>query len=133
VSKRFGLALGPGPIYPVGVGAHGTLRFAYPPPPSSEWGTTWSGAKVLWVGAPSYSGPVLIRGHQLDGPHLLGFSLANSSARSDLQFPPRGRNHGGWRDWPSDTRLRAPGCYGYQVDGTNFSTVIVFRAKKVPD
>jgi hypothetical protein len=25
-------------------------------------------------------------------------------------------------------RIRAPGCYGVQVDGTNFSRVIVFKA-----
>jgi hypothetical protein len=29
---------------------------------------------------------------------------------------------------PSYTRLRGPGCYAYQVDGTSFSRVVVFRA-----
>ncbi len=133
VSKTYGLALGPGPLYPVGLGAQGVLLFGYPPPPGSGWGRTWSGNKVLWVGSPSYSGPVLIRGHQLDGPYALGFSLGTSTARSDLQLPSgKGQDPGGWRGWPSYTRLRAPGCYGYQVDGTNFSTVIVFLAKEVP-
>jgi hypothetical protein len=30
--------------------------------------------------------------------------------------------------WPSFTRVRKPGCYAYEVDGTSFSEVIVFRA-----
>jgi hypothetical protein len=34
----------------------------------------------------------------------------------------------GWRNFPSHTRLRTPGCYGYQVDGRTFSIVIVFQA-----
>jgi hypothetical protein len=29
---------------------------------------------------------------------------------------------------PSFTRVRAAGCYGYQIDGVNFSKVIIFRA-----
>ena len=35
----------------------------------------------------------------------------------------------GQRYRPSYTRLRAPGCYAYQVDGTTFSRVIVFQAE----
>ena len=33
-----------------------------------------------------------------------------------------------WLNWPSYTRLRAGGCYAYQVDGATSSRVIVFRA-----
>lgn len=36
------------------------------------------------------------------------------------------------KDRPSTTRVRAPGCYAYQVDGTTFSSVIVFGAKPYP-
>lgn len=35
----------------------------------------------------------------------------------------------GWRDYPSHTRLQAPGCYAYQVDTRAGTTVIVFLAK----
>ncbi|MBA2462339.1 MAG: hypothetical protein H0V45_11335 [Actinobacteria bacterium] len=35
----------------------------------------------------------------------------------------------GGGDNPSLTRLRAPGCYAYQVDGRTFSYVIVFEAR----
>jgi len=34
----------------------------------------------------------------------------------------------GSRGIPSGLRVRAPGCYGVQIDGTNFSRVIVFKA-----
>ena len=34
----------------------------------------------------------------------------------------------GTRYVPSYTRVRGPGCYAYQIDGTTFSRVIVFRA-----
>ena len=37
-------------------------------------------------------------------------------------------DHGGWREWPSYTRVQTAGCFAYQVDGMGFSTVIVFRA-----
>jgi hypothetical protein len=35
---------------------------------------------------------------------------------------------GGWRPFPSETRLLHPGCYGYQVDTPAISQVIVFNA-----
>ena len=37
-------------------------------------------------------------------------------------------NKDGWREWPGGTSLHVPGCYGWQIDGTDFSYVIVFRA-----
>ena len=39
-----------------------------------------------------------------------------------LRHPPGGR--------PSFTRLLAPGCYAYQIDGTSFSRLVVFNAVK---
>jgi hypothetical protein len=38
----------------------------------------------------------------------------------------------GWRNQPSYTRLEAPGCYMYQVDGLNFSEAIIFEARAQP-
>jgi hypothetical protein len=132
VSNSFGFAVGDGPVFAVGLGRKAVLRFEYPPSKRSGfYGSGRGGNKVLWIGDPSYRGPVLIRGAQLDGPHLVGFSLGDGSAAySNLQFPP-GRapegNHG-WRNWPTETRLQASGCYAYRVDGSSFSEVIVFRA-----
>ncbi len=131
VSNSFGPAVGDGPVFAVGLAAKAVFRFEYPPSKRSIfYGSEWGGNKVLWIGDPSYAGPVLVRGAQLDGPHLVGFSVGGGSAAyANLQFPP-GKQQGdhGWRSWPSETRLQASGCYAYQVDGTTFSEVIVFRA-----
>jgi hypothetical protein len=136
VSNSFGLALGEGPVFAVGLAAKAVFRFEYPPSKRSIfYGSKWGGNKVLWIGDPSYTGPVLIRGAQLDGPHLVGFSLGDGSAAYvNLQFPPGRAPEGNhrWRNWPSETRLQASGCYAYQVDGTGFSEVIVFRAVATP-
>jgi hypothetical protein len=32
------------------------------------------------------------------------------------------------RGVPSDVRVIAPGCYGFQIDGKTFSRVVVFTA-----
>jgi hypothetical protein len=81
---------------------------------------------VLWAVDGKVPGPVLVRGRQLDGSHLVGF---DDPASLELVLQPgEAVPSGGWRDYPSYTRLRAPGCYAYQVDAPSGSTVIVFRA-----
>ena len=92
----------------------------------------WYGVKFLWIGAQSYNGPVLIRGRSLTSGGPVGFGQVNPPF-AEMQIAPGpgwgvvGNNNLG-RSWPSMERLRKPGCYGLQVDGTNFSYVIVFRA-----
>lgn len=135
VSTDFGPAAGPGPIYPIIAtigGPNGNFTFNYPPAPDSIFaGSEFSGGKVLWIAAPNYVGAVLIRGGQLNGPNPLKFSTGTSAPFSELQFPPgrtlSGSDHA-WRSWPSETRLRAAGCYAWQLDGTNFSYTVTFRA-----
>jgi hypothetical protein len=127
VSTMFGPAQGPGPVYPVG--SFPTLTFIYPPQPDQVWyGSKWSGQKVLWIARPSYRGPILIRGRQLDGSHGLRFEGGPDPARELRYAAGVGSGFRGWRAMPSYTRLRAPGCYAWQVDGTTFSKVIVFHA-----
>jgi hypothetical protein len=71
----------------------------------------------------------LIRGRQLDGPNGLGFG-DRKWPYVEMQLPPGQGDpqSGGWRFWGGYARFRAPGCYGAQVDGTDFSEVIVFNA-----
>jgi hypothetical protein len=119
VSSRFSPALGPGPAYPAIFDEQSTLHFggaAFPPP--------WTGQKVLWIVAPGYRGPLLIRGHQVGGKWWLGFDSLTSRPWSEMHL----KGNGTWLGYPSYTRLREAGCYAYQVDGTTFSRVIVFRA-----
>src|SRR4051794_9218170 len=124
-----GKGIGPGPVYPIGFEQPGSrLVFAYPPQPNSAFaGSKWSGQKVLWFIAPSYRGPALIRGARLDAPGRLRFETRKVPPL-ELRIPGAVGSVPTGRDRPSYTRLRAPGCYAYQVDGMTFSRVIVFRA-----
>lgn len=123
-----GIAWGRGPAYPGGLDSgqgKPILRYLDPIPAQSLfYGSSWFGNKVLWAVDPTYRGPVLVRGRQLDGPNPLRFNRGVVPPRAmqiPASQPPRGE--------PSFTRVRAPGCYGYQVDGVGFSYVIVFEAK----
>jgi hypothetical protein len=130
VSPRYGLAIGPGPVYPVTGASTATLDFV-PPRPDSAYPAGFGGMKVLWVIDPAYEGPVLIRGRRLDGPGTLWFQLGgDQSALPEMQLQPA--TSPAWRDWPSATLLTKAGCYAWQVDGTSFSITIVFRAVLVP-
>jgi hypothetical protein len=88
-------------------------------------GSAWKGTRVSWQ-ASGYSGPILIRGRELGGSGAVGFGEGHTPY-DELQLlgnamgAPAGQ-------WPSFTRVQASGCYAYQVDGTSFSEVIVFRA-----
>jgi hypothetical protein len=123
-------AQGRGPVYPIG--GFPALPFVYPPDPDQLFfGSAWSGQKVLWRASTGNLGRVLIRGRQLDGAHQLRFGHALAPAR-ELRLEQEGsRPPSGWWSWPTTTRVRAPGCYAWQVDGAGFSRVIVFRAVRV--
>ena len=94
--------------------------------------SAWNGGRVTWVADPSYEGPVLIRGRQLGGSGAVGFGEGHIPY-DELQLNAPGSGaatpRGSGREWPTFTRVMAPGCYAYQVDGTGFSEVIVFRAQ----
>src|SRR6266567_29460 len=58
--------------------------------------------------------------------------VAGKVPLAEMDVPPGppggvGLNPGGWRLWSGYARLRSPGRYGLQVDGTSFSEVIIFR------
>jgi hypothetical protein len=121
-------AWGPGPAYPVLPYARDTplLTFQYPPQPESGfYGSEWGGQKALWLVAPAYNGPLLVRGRQLDGPNELRFQKG--------LLPSREFRIVGGRDHPSITRVREPGCYAYQIDAPTFSYTIVFKAAAFPN
>jgi hypothetical protein len=72
---------------------------------------------------PDVSGPVLVRGHRLDGPGTLRLGPAPAAAtRTDLALDasPRARH------WDVAIDAGAGGCYAIQFDGTDFSEQVVF-------
>lgn len=116
--------LGDGPLYPV---AHyfkpGTVLEL------SEQDRRPDGSyekKVRWITA-GYTGPVLVRAGRIDG-----------QGSASVKFSYRGEERDGGQydeltlpdnDIPATTIVSEPGCYAYQIDGTNFSTTVVFRAE----
>jgi hypothetical protein len=98
--------------------------------PDVQYGGVWADGKVFWYVRPSYQGPILIRGRRLDGPQWLRFN-GRRLPPGELLIKPRetvaweGQPPGS-RGVPSSLRVRAPGCYGVQIDGARFSRVVVF-------
>lgn len=125
ISPAFGAAFGDGPIYPVFGSTDSLIE------PSAIDGRYR--AKVLWVSSPSYQGPVLIRGAQLDGPGVVEFAADGSDSSTELRFlratATSQGEEAGWREWPSSTDVAGSGCYAYQVDGSFGTSVIVFLAR----
>jgi hypothetical protein len=123
--------LGPGGSCPVSSGSGPVEPVRSPNVKLTRFvSSAWQGAEVTWRSTPSYHGPVLIRGHQLGGAGVVGFGEGHVPYdQLQLLDSAQGTPRGPSRIWPSFTRVKAPGCYAYQVDGTSFSYVIVFRAR----
>jgi len=122
-----GLVLGNGPAGPIGLSPAGVLQYVGPAEGNAFTDKSWGGQKVLWAVNSAVDGTVLVRGRQLDGAHVVRF---NDPAVAQMLLPPKPPiTAGGWRDYPSFTRLQAPGCYAYQVDTPAGTTVIIFRAQ----
>ena len=121
-----GSAIGAGPVYSVGYDASGNIRWA-----GSQQDGGWYYVKILWFEAPG-TGPFLIRGTQLDGPNQVGFGsdpipspelvLETSDQVGVANASP------GWHSYVAFTRVRAAGCYAYQVDTGSGSEKVVFEA-----
>jgi hypothetical protein len=125
-SYGVGQGVGTGPVYPAPFSPDATQQLNdYMVPPG------WQGGKHAFLTVPSYRGPTLIRGAQLDGPHVVTFASNEIHGAPNLADPkPELR-------LPTGTRtvvhsfffLIPPGCYAYQIDGTTFSEVVVFRVR----
>jgi hypothetical protein len=121
--------LGTAPARPAGLDAGAVLNYGAPDQRTVWVDRTWGGQKVLWAVNPTVTGPVLIRGRQLDGPGELAFE--------DPALPELVLNTGTyegqpgvvWRAYPSYTRVRVPGCYAYQIDTAAGTWTVVFIAR----
>jgi hypothetical protein len=129
-----GRGIGPGPVYPVHYDPRGpdmnVIGLPFPPasPPFRD-GSEWNGWKHVWVVRAGYLGPVLIRGRQLDGPNGVRFGEEIvPSAEHRLPAMPR-QLAGPFRFERTFSRVRALGCYAYQIDGTTFSFLVVLEVR----
>jgi len=123
-----GQGIGGGPVYP-GLGAHSGLLWATR---DQQYGGPWFGDKVFWYVQPSYRGPVMIRGRRVDGSGMVRFNAGRLPAPElHIAVGESVSWHGqpaSSRGVSSAVRVLAPGCYAFQIDGTNFSRVVVFTA-----
>lgn len=120
-----GPVLGSGPVLAMGPNRNGVLST------NSFLGSAWSGGRVTWVSSAAYRGPLLIRGRELGGSRAVGFGEGHVPIDELQLSAPAATSPGepaGAREWPSFARVKSPGCYGFQLDGTSFSTTIIVRA-----
>lgn len=125
-----GVALGPGPVEPIiaadGDPLHGVAQVDW-------WSDRWYSFKTLWFVRPSYAGPVLVRGARIDGAGVVAFGEAPVIGHLIIPPGPTFNEYpDGYRTAPGGTYVQNPGCYAWQVDGTDFSYVIVFSAVRAP-
>jgi hypothetical protein len=88
----------------------------------------WYYYKTLWAVAPEYGGPVTIAGHQVDGPNPLMFGTGPFPGTKLRMLELSPDQSGEWRFGPTDTLIRAPGCYAFELLGEGFREVVTFVA-----
>ncbi len=113
---------GTGPIYVTG------NRIYFSPGPDGHLF-----AKVAWISRPDYQGPALIRGARIDAAEELHFERGGGPRQSELRFEydTGVRSAGsdeGWRFLPSLVSVSGAGCYAFQIDGLDWTTVVVMDA-----
>jgi len=126
VNSGLGPALGDGPVYFASEGTDkGAVEYA---PAESFNSQEWGGQKTIFAISPDYQGQVLLRGHQLDGSDDLRFGIEDVPADRLVEKASPDYNDNHWSYGIDHMRMRAPGCYAVQADGTTFTEVIVFQA-----
>ena len=83
--------------------------------------------KIFWYVAPRCRGRVLVRGHRLDARASLRLDEGRRELRIDRgESVARDGQRRGSRGAPTSATVKAPGCYGAQIDGRGFSRTVVF-------
>jgi hypothetical protein len=148
-------------VKPVVTSGKGGPNFGFGPGPAYLSGIVqiYPGAfdNEIWMIDASYRGPVLIRGHQVNGAGAVSFEPPTTFAGMNFSgagAPPPGPAvatvtsagavmtfyaeldipaaessfpQTSWRLFFARTHIDTPGCYAFQLDGLTFSTVIVFH------
>ena len=125
-----------GPVYAALIGGAPRIVFLSGQPAIGD--SKWRTVRTIWSSRRSYQGPVLVRGGRLDRPGRLGFG-SRERPRRQLRLPAASWPHQrrwvdpsreGWRATSVPTRIPAPGCYAFQVDGLGFSYVLAFGVQQ---
>jgi hypothetical protein len=133
VSNSFfgGVALGSGPVR-VLIANRGDLIQG-----RADLGMTnapgWLALQTLWFAMPGYDGPFVVRAKRLgeNGPIEVQPGQTGLEPGSGPLVVPAGptlNTMDGFRTMPGSTWVTSAGCYAWQVDGRNFSEVIVVDA-----
>lgn len=117
-------ALGRGPVYAVSGRDSRVVRM----PADARTQDGWYALKTVWLADPHASGPLLVRGARIDGPGEVGFGTRQQVDAELRLTTAASASESGWRSWPSLMFVRSPGCYAVQIDGLDFTEVLVFRA-----
>ena len=88
----------------------------------------WLAFKSLWVVAPSYQGPLLVRARRIDAPGRV--ELLSGASPGPLVVPPGPtiNDFSRTRTAPVGTYVSGPGCFAFQIDGKGFAESIVLSA-----
>lgn len=123
--RAVAFARGDGPVF-VGLGTADVVRHTV----DTKAHKGWYYYKTLWAIAPKYRGAVTVTGFQLDGEQELRFNPSAGfpgEKATELVFEPSDED--GWRYGPSDTLIRADGCYTFRVEGDDFVEWVTFIAR----
>jgi hypothetical protein len=93
----------------------------------------WLALQTLWFAMPGYDGPFVVRAKRLgeNGPIEVQPGQTGLEPGSGPLVVPAGptlNTMDGFRTMPGSTWVTSAGCYAWQVDGRNFSEVIVVDA-----
>ena len=126
-----GVALGSGPVRVLladsGDLPHGHVNLY----PSEVRG--WFALQTLWFAKPGYNGPFVVRAKRIGRSGKVEVQpgrngLEPGSGPLMVSAGPTMNSAGGYRTVPGSTWVKSGGCYAWQVDGRNFSEVIVVDA-----
>jgi hypothetical protein len=129
-----GIALGRGPVR-VLLADSGDIRHGRVDLSPSVRG--WFALQTLWFAMPGYNGPFVVRAERIGrkGPieaQPSGMGLFPGSGPLVVSAGPTDNTADGYRTVPGSTWVKSGGCYAWQVDGQNFSEVIVVDALASP-
>lgn len=87
----------------------------------------WYGIKTHWLVKPSYRGWVVVRAEELD--RSAPVAALGEAEIGPVVIPPgpTPNTFEGWRQQPSGTYVKGPGCFGFQIDGTTFQEHLILR------